>query len=109
MVVIVHNFQGLKFFDVHQAEYMARLGYVGFAINYWDEEAVPPNARLVPPVNPDDPVDEEFKFPPNILAWLRATFEQMVDADHDWPRLRAKTQAWLDIGLAHEAEDESLP
>ena len=27
LVLVIHNFQGLKFFDIDVAEYLARLGY----------------------------------------------------------------------------------
>ena len=35
IVLVCHNYAGLKFFDEHQAEYMARLGYVGLAIDMY--------------------------------------------------------------------------
>ena len=33
LVMVIHNYQGLKFFDVDVAEYLAHVGYVGLAID----------------------------------------------------------------------------
>ena len=31
LVIVIHNYQGLKSFDVDVAEYLARVGFVGLA------------------------------------------------------------------------------
>ena len=33
LVLVIHNYQGLKGFDVDVAEYLARVGYVGLALS----------------------------------------------------------------------------
>ena len=37
LLLVIHNYQGLKFFDVDVAEYLARVGYVGLAIDLYGE------------------------------------------------------------------------
>ena len=46
-MLVIHNYQGLKFFDVDVAEYLARVGYVGLAIDLYGEY-VPAEQRLFP-------------------------------------------------------------
>ena len=33
LILVIHNYQGLKFFDIDVAEYFARICYVGLAID----------------------------------------------------------------------------
>ena len=45
LILIFHNFQGLKIFDIDVAEYMAEIGYVGLAADLYGD-IVPPDQRL---------------------------------------------------------------
>jgi len=47
LILIIHNYQGLKFFEIDVAEYIARLGYVGLAIDLYGDN-VPEDERLWP-------------------------------------------------------------
>ncbi len=96
LVLVIHNFQGLKFFDVDVAEYLARVGYVGLAIDLYGN-TLPPAQRLFP-------TDES-----KVKSFMTATFEAMVGLDHDYEKFRALLQEWLDQGLAHPSVDSSLP
>jgi len=97
MIMVVHNFQGLKFFDVHQAEYFARVGYVGLAVDLYDRTVLPLEERV-------QPEDKE-----KLMEWIGKSFQQMVSVDHDFPKVRGLMQAWLEAGLKHETVDPSLP
>ena len=44
LVLVIHNYQGLKGFDVDVAEYLARVGYVGLAIDMYGND-VPADER----------------------------------------------------------------
>ena len=70
LVLVIHNYQGLKFFDEDVAEFMARSGYVGLAIDLYGDN-VPSNERLWP----DDPE--------KVMSFNRKCFEAMVQCDHD--------------------------
>ena len=45
LVIVIHNYPGLKFFEENVAEYLARVGYVGLAIDLYGD-SVPPEQRL---------------------------------------------------------------
>ncbi len=92
LVLVVHNYQGLKFFDVHVAEYLARVGYVGLAVDLYGE-SVPPEVRLFPS-------DANA-----VAAHRKSCFEGMIALDHDHALFRALLAAWLEEGLAHSAVD----
>lgn len=92
LVLVIHNYQGLKFFDVDVAEYLARVGYVGLAIDMYGSN-LPPGQR----VWPDDASAVE--------GFQRGCFEAMVAVDHDYVKFRALLSQWLDAGLAHPAVD----
>jgi len=94
-VLIVHNFQGLKFFDVQVAEYFARVGYVGVAVDLYGD-AMGTQERLWP----------GFCF--GFVGFLKKAFQAMADVDYDFARFRSFLQAWLDAALAHPAVDSSL-
>ena len=47
LILIIHNYQGLKFFEIDVAEYIACLGYVGLAIDLYGDY-VPEDERLWP-------------------------------------------------------------
>lgn len=96
MVMVVHNYQGLKFFDAHVAEYLARVGYVGLAVDMYGE-TVPADER-------DFPTD-----PAKIEAFQKQCFEGMVAIDHDHEKFRALLGEWIDHGLAHHSVDASKP
>ncbi len=95
MVMVIHNYQGLKFFDIDVAEYIARLGYVGFAIDLYGDR-VPANERLWP--------EDETQIP----AFQQKCFEAMVALDHDHEHFRALLKAWLDQGMHHDFVDASI-
>lgn len=96
VVLIVHNFQGLKFFDVQVAEFFARVGYVGVAVDLYGTK-VPPDARLWPGI---------FC---GFMTFLKTCFQAMVDLDHDCAKFRGLLQSWTDTVLAHPAVDAQLP
>ncbi|MEZ5560162.1 MAG: dienelactone hydrolase family protein [Pseudomonadales bacterium] len=95
LVLVIHNYQGLKFFDVHVAEYMARLGYAGLAIDLYGD-LISPAQRLWP----EDP--EQLK------VHLEKSFTAMVTVDHDHEFFRAILDAWLQLGLRQGAVDASV-
>ena len=47
LILVIHNYQGLKQFDRDVAEYLARLGYVGLAIDMYGDQ-VPMDQRELP-------------------------------------------------------------
>jgi len=96
LVLVIHNYQGLKFFDVDVAEYLARVGYVGLAIDVYGN-IVPPDER----VWPDDPR--------RVPAFQKKCFEGLVAMDHDHELFRALLGEWLNRGYAHPSVDESVP
>ncbi|MEX1237168.1 MAG: dienelactone hydrolase family protein [Pseudomonadales bacterium] len=95
MVIVVHNYQGLKFFDVHVAEFLARTGYVGLAIDLY--------GNTVPADERNFPTD-----PSMVPAFQKKCFEGMVAIDHDHEKFRALLDAWLQEGLAHPCVDSSV-
>ncbi|MEZ5598771.1 MAG: dienelactone hydrolase family protein [Pseudomonadales bacterium] len=95
LVLVIHNYQGLKFFDVHVAEYLARVGYVGLAIDLYGD-MMSEQDRLCP----TDPAAVEAHF--------RKAFQAMVAVDHDYGRFRALLGAWLDMGKALPQVDNTV-
>jgi dienelactone hydrolase len=95
MVLVVHNYQGLKSFDVHVAEYLARVGYVGLAVDMYGN-TVPADEREFP-TDPD-----------KVQAFQQKCFEGMVSIDHDYEKFRSLIKAWIDHGLVHDTVDESF-
>lgn len=95
LVLVIHNYQGLKFFDVDVAEYLARIGYVGLAIDLYGE-MVPPDQREFP----EDPAAVD--------GFQQRCFEAMVAMDHDHPAFRTALADWLAAGLAHDSVDASF-
>jgi len=96
LVLVVHNYQGLKQFDIDVAEYLARLGYVGLAIDTYGD--------LVPPDEREFPVDD----PDRIPAFQKKCFEGMASIDHDHEKFRALMREWLDRGKAHAFVDDDF-
>ena len=95
LVMVIHNYQGLKFFDVDVAEYLARVGYAGLAIDLYGN-TVPADERLFP-------TDAS-----QINAFQIMCFKAMVALDHDHEKFRALLQTWLEHGFAHSAVDSSV-
>lgn len=95
LVLVIHNYQGLKFFDVDVAEYLARVGYVGLAIDLYGN-TVPANQRTWP----EDKAD--------IADFQKQCFQGMIDMDHDHETFRALLKQWLDQGLAHDTVDQTF-
>ena len=96
MVMVIHNYQGLKFFDVDVAEYMARVGYVGLAIDTY--------GNVCPPDERDFPSD-----PAKVEAFQKKCFEGLVFMDHDHEHFRSLMNEWLQKGLNHDWVDASFP
>ena len=95
LVLVIHNYQGLKYFDVDVAEYMARLGYVGLAIDMYGE--------LVPADQRTWPSDTSM-----IASFQETCFKGMVACDHDHEFFRALLKEWLDQGLSHSCVDTTV-
>ncbi len=95
LVMVIHNYQGLKFFDVDVAEYLARVGYVGLAIDCYGN-TVPAGERTWP---------EDAS---QIADFQKQCFEGMVAIDHDYEKFRSLLQTWLDHGLAHKTVDNRV-
>jgi dienelactone hydrolase len=95
LVLVVHNYQGLKFFDVDVAEYLARIGYVGLAVDMYGD-TVPASER----VWPDDPA--------RIESFQAGCFTGMVSVDHDYGFFRALLKEWLDQGLTTSCVDRTF-
>lgn len=95
-VFVVHNFQGCKFFDVQVAEFFARVGYVGIAVDLYGA-SVPVDGRLWPGLMC------------GFMTFLKTCMQAMVELDHDCSKFRNLLKAWVDAGLAHEAVDCTLP
>ncbi|MBT3870386.1 MAG: hypothetical protein HOF19_20985, partial [Gammaproteobacteria bacterium] len=85
LVLVIHNYQGLKYFDIDVAEYLARLGYVGLAIDMYGD--------LVPADERTWPADAS-----RIEAFQEKCFKGMVACDHDFEFFRALLGEWLDLG-----------
>ena len=86
LILIIHNYQGLKFFEIDVAEYIARLGYVGLAIDLYGDY-VPEDERLWP---------EDIT---KVDAFNKKCFQRLVSLDHDHKKFRSLLKSWLDIGL----------
>ncbi len=95
LVLVAHNYQGLKFFDVDVAEYLARIGYVGLAVDLYGNDA-PADQRLFP-------TDES-----KINDFQVMCFKAMVAVDHDYEKFRTLMKTWLDKGLEHPFVDASV-
>ncbi len=95
LVLVIHNYQGLKFFDVDVAEYLARVGYVGLAIDVYGN-TVPANER-------EWPAD-----PAQIEPFQHKCFTGLVNMDHDHELFRALLGQWLDRGRAHATVDSNF-
>ena len=46
LILIVHNYAGLKAFDKDQAAYLARSGFAALAVDMYGDEAVPAAVRI---------------------------------------------------------------
>ncbi len=95
LVLVIHNYQGLKFFDQNVAEYIARLGYVGLAIDLYGN-LITEEDRLWPA--------DTSKVPEHLIR----SFEAMVSLDHDHGAFRALLNQWIEQGLAHPLVDSSV-
>ena len=96
VVLVIHNYQGLKFFDVDVAEYLARIGYVGVAIDMYGN-TVPADERVFP-------TDMS-----KVQAFQNKCFTGMVAMDHDHALFRGLLKEWLDQANAHVTVDETIP
>ena len=96
LVIVIHNYQGLKSFDVDVAEYLARVGFVGLAIDMY---------------GPDVPMDErDFPTDPEkIQSFQNKCFKGMVRLDHDHEYFRGLLGAWIEAGLAEPSVETDTP
>ena len=95
LVMVIHNYQGLKFFDVDVAEFLARSGYAGLAIDLYGDD-VPPEERLWP----DDPS--------RVAGFNKKCFEAMVRCDHDYEFFRSLLNEWLTRGRDSQCVDSAV-
>ena len=86
LVLVVHNYQGLKGFDVDVAEYLARVGYVGLAVDMYGND-VPADKRDFP---------EQFA---DVEAFQKRCFQAMVKLDHDRKGLRELFNRYQNLAL----------
>lgn len=96
LVLVIHNYQGLKYFDIDVAEYLARVGYVGLAIDLYGN-LVPANERTWPEGSD------------HIAAFQKKCFEAMVAIDHDHKAFRALLNTWIEKGLQDPTVDAAFP
>ena len=82
LVLVVHNYQGLKFFDVDVAEYLARVGYAALAVDVYGD--------LCPPQDRIFPTDAS-----RIGDFQKKCFEAMVYMDHDYEKFRSIMGEWV--------------
>jgi dienelactone hydrolase len=95
LILVVHNYQGLKGFDVDVAEYLARVGYVGLAVDMYGND-VPADKRDFPEQVAD------------VENFQKRCFQAMVKLDHDHKGLRELFNSWIDIGLSDEWVDADI-
>ena len=95
LILVIHNYQGLKFFDIDVAEYFARIGYVGLAIDLY--------GNVVPPDEREFPSD-----PKQVEAFQKKCFEGLVYMDHNHKRFRTAMDQWSQHGKAHSTVDTAL-
>ena len=95
LVLVIHNYQGLKFFDVDVAEYLARVGYVGLAIDMYGDR-VPANERTFP-----EDLDR-------VADFQKKCFEAMVRLDSDHQTFRELLECWLQAGLEDPSVDAAI-
>ena len=93
LILVIHNYQGLKQFDRDVAEYLARLGYVGLAIDMYGDQ-VPMDQREFPT---DPALIEPFQ---------KKCFQAMVWLDHDHSWFRALLTQLCKVGRADPACDD---
>ena len=93
LIMVIYNYQGLKFFDIDVAEYFARIGYVGVAIDLYGER-VPEQQRVFPADIAE------------IAEYQKRCFEAMVAMDHDHQTFRGLMSAWLSLCLEQDLVDE---
>ena len=95
LVLVIHNYQGLKYFDVDVAEYLARIGYVGLAIDMYGDR-VPVTERIFP--------EEADK----IAGFQKKCFEAMVRLDSNHQLFRGLLDCWLQAGLQDSSVDAKI-
>ena len=95
LILVVHNYQGLKGFDADVAEYLARVGYVGLAVDMYGND-VPADKRDFPEQVAD------------VENFQKRCFQAMVKLDHDHEGLRELFNSWIDIGLSDEWVDADI-
>mmetsp|Transcript_50298 Transcript_50298/g.132994 ORF Transcript_50298/g.132994 Transcript_50298/m.132994 type:complete len:324 (+) Transcript_50298:39-1010(+) len=96
LVLVCPNYSGLKGFDIRVCEYLARLGYVGLAVDYYGG-AFPPDRRNKPEGGKENPGWNDHFF---------GAFSGMVSWDHDCGRLRRFLEVWRKAGMNIEWVDK---
>ena len=95
LVLVIHNYQGLKFFDVDVAEYLARVGYVGLAIDMYGDR-VPADERMFP---------EDVE---RVAGFQKKCFDAMVGLDSYHRLFRSILNSWLEAGLEDLSVDDQI-
>lgn len=92
LVIVVHNFCGRVQGHEHVAEYMARLGYVGLAVDFYGPKQLPHELRRVPKSQAESPIQ-------HVIGKV------MIPQEANTPLTLAIFQKWIEEGLAHPAVD----
>jgi len=94
LVIVIHNFCGQTRWHVHVAEYMARLGYVGLAVDFYSPSLVPHALRALPKSQEEG------------MANVQKIFKDaMLPIEANEPLQMGILQKWIDAGCAHPAVD----
>lgn len=94
LVIVIHNFCGRVQWHEHVAEYMARLGYVGLAVDFYGPALIPHEIRGLPqtPEEAEQNIKDIFS-------------KGMIPMEANMPLMLAIFQKWIDVGCAHPAVD----
>ena len=87
LVLVIHNYAGLKRFDKEQAAFLARSGYAALAVDMYGDDTSDPATRL--------------KTADNAAEHFRVAFNAMNMTLRDHVLFRGLLRAWLEAGRAH--------
>ena len=99
LVLCYPNYAGLKSFDVEQAKFLARMGYVGLAVDLYKDTALYPAALRSPPVGAGKDV---------LTAHIRGAFSSMNDLLRRPVYWRGLQRAWLTAAQRHRTVHGTL-
>ena len=83
----------MQFFEIDVAEYLAEIGDVGLAADFYGD--------VVPPVQRTWPEDEKL-----VQPFLKQFLIELVSLDHDHEKFRALIQTRLDKGIESPFAEE---